>query len=199
MKRLIILIALCFSINSFAQNLSPDVQDFKNYVDSNRLMAEQGKLNWSIYYKGLYSRMANLNAPIDMLERTNMLIRDAELYESGKIDLSEFEYRRRSAQVQQASADQSRQNSARTDAIIAQQQSEERERQRSSNIMAIASQFLQSSAPRTLAPAPTLPQSGGMMGFLQSQSVNGLLRYCRYSNGVVNTVNAVELCPMNVQ
>ncbi len=34
-------------------------------------------------------------------------------------------------------------------------------------------------------------------GFLQNQSVNGMNRYCQYSDGVVFTVNAASLCPLN--
>jgi len=35
-----------------------------------------------------------------------------------------------------------------------------------------------------------------VMGTLTSQSVNGSLRYCKYSNGVIVTVNSYELCPV---
>ena len=37
-----------------------------------------------------------------------------------------------------------------------------------------------------------------LMGFLESESVNGMNRYCKYSNGVILTVSAVALCPLSV-
>jgi hypothetical protein len=52
------------------------------------------------------------------------------------------------------------------------------------------------------APVPSVlvPASSGIVpGFLQTQSTSGMLRYCGYSNGVVNTVGAAELCPLNTQ
>ena len=35
-----------------------------------------------------------------------------------------------------------------------------------------------------------------VMGILTGQSINGGLRYCQYSNGVIVTVNSYELCPV---
>ena len=35
-------------------------------------------------------------------------------------------------------------------------------------------------------------------GSLVSQQVNGSLRYCKYSNGVIVTINSYELCPVTV-
>jgi hypothetical protein len=37
-----------------------------------------------------------------------------------------------------------------------------------------------------------------VMGFLKNQKINGLLKYCYYSNGVITTINSYELCPQSV-
>lgn len=34
-------------------------------------------------------------------------------------------------------------------------------------------------------------------GILQSEEVNGMLKYCKYSNGVIITVQMHEFCPMS--
>lgn len=34
---------------------------------------------------------------------------------------------------------------------------------------------------------------------VQDLGVNGLMRYCKYNNGKVYTVNAVELCQMSIE
>ncbi len=36
-------------------------------------------------------------------------------------------------------------------------------------------------------------------GFLQSQTVNGSVKYCRYSNGVILTVGIIDLCPLSAE
>ena len=47
---------------------------------------------------------------------------------------------------------------------------------------------------------PVAPASpSGLTGFLQDQSTDRGLRYCRYSNGVVATFSAVDLCPLQTQ
>ena len=35
-------------------------------------------------------------------------------------------------------------------------------------------------------------------GFLRSQSTSGQNKYCTYSNGVIITISAVELCPLSI-
>lgn len=66
-------------------------------------------------------------------------------------------------------------------------------------LIAYSAALLQAGGPKSLAPptaAPSPPMPGVMMGFLKTQQVNGFLRYCTYSNGVVLTVQSVDLCPM---
>lgn len=44
------------------------------------------------------------------------------------------------------------------------------------------------------------PPSSAMTYFLQQDlGVHGLMHYCKYSNGKVYTVNATDLCPMQVE
>jgi len=195
MRKIAIALSLFVSLNCYGQS----IDEFKTYIETHRSIAEAGEINWSAYFRGLYSRMVNLNAPGDMLERTSRMIRDAELYEAGSIDRSEFEYRQRSMNVQQANADRARENAARADAIIAQQQVDARDQQRSSAVLAVAAQLLQAGAPRALAPVPMAAAPAGLMGFLQDQSINGTLRYCKYSNGIVNTISVMQICPLNSQ
>jgi len=54
-------------------------------------------------------------------------------------------------------------------------------------------QIMNSMQPRT---APQ--QSPAMMqGFLQQNTQNGAVRYCKYSNGVITTISSVNLCPLS--
>lgn len=34
-------------------------------------------------------------------------------------------------------------------------------------------------------------------GILKSHYVNGTLRYCVYTNGVVNSISSLDICPLN--
>jgi outer membrane lipoprotein SlyB len=38
---------------------------------------------------------------------------------------------------------------------------------------------------------------GSLAGSLTGQHVDGFLRYCAYSNGVVNTISSTALCPIS--
>lgn len=38
-----------------------------------------------------------------------------------------------------------------------------------------------------------------IFGSLVEQKTNGALKYCKYSNGVIITVNNYELCPISIQ
>jgi hypothetical protein len=42
------------------------------------------------------------------------------------------------------------------------------------------------------------PQQG-MLYFLSSDQVNGSLRYCKYSNGAIQTVGSVYFCPQSIR
>jgi hypothetical protein len=71
------------------------------------------------------------------------------------------------------------------------------QKQSSDALLATGAQLMQASVPHTLTPAAA--PASIIPGNLQSQSTSGALRYCKYSNGVVNTINIVNLCPLNTQ
>lgn len=202
MKRLIALCSIFASLHCMAQPSQADFQDLQNYANTNHALAKSGQLPWSTYYKNLFSRLAALNAPTDLLDRTNRLIRYSEQYESGQIDKEYFQSRQSIIQAEQTNSD-----AARRTELIAQRRADEipsdpqGENQRQTVLLGAAAALMQAGAPRMLPQQPSmqLPPATGMMGFLQSQSVNGMLRYCRYSNGVVNTINSMNLCPLNTQ
>jgi hypothetical protein len=158
----------------------------EEYVAYKRPLAERGTLPWSDYYRGLYNLSAQAGAPGDFLGRVNDAIRDAEQYEAGTITESEFNYRQRALNAANMAAGQRRAQQAQ---------------QTNAAQLAVAAQLLQASGPHTLpSPQPQVATSPAViLGFLQNQSVNGALRYCRYSNGVVTTIRSVDLCPVNTQ
>ena len=129
MKKLLMMVASCLSLQCTAQSAPPAVEDLGNYIAANAPLAESGKLLWSEFYKQVFAKLVALNASGDMLERENKLIRYAELYESGKIDKSDFEYRRRMLQAEAASADQAARSAEQAqralDQQIAEQQAEQ--------------------------------------------------------------------------
>lgn len=45
----------------------------------------------------------------------------------------------------------------------------------------------------------SMPVATGLTGFLKSQSTNGSLRYCTYSNGIIATLNFSQMCPLSTQ
>jgi hypothetical protein len=205
MKRLLVLIMSIAAFNCSAQSITPGEQELKDYIDSHRPLVDNGQLKLSAYSKEIYSRLVLLGASHSLLNRFNVRIRDAELLEDGKIDKGEFDFRSRAADGVEQAENQAeeiayqRQRAETESRLQALRQEDASARQQStSNTLAIAAQLLQSSGPHTLAPPPNIPV-GGMVGFLKNQSVNGFLRYCRYSNGVVNTINSTDLCPMQTQ
>lgn len=169
------------------------IEHAKAYVAENKPRAQRGELSWSSYYRGGYEFFSRAGAPGDMLARINEAIRDSEEYEQGKISLSEFEYRKRALEAKDRTARQG----------YAEQEEQQRaiRAQQVATQIAAAAQIMQASAPRPLAPPVQVASapSNVIMGFLQAQSTNGMLRYCKYTNGVVNTINLVELCPLNTQ
>lgn len=159
----------------------------RNYIDTTRPLAVNGSLKWSEYYERLYNLGAIHNMPGDSLARVNEAIRNAQQYEAGAITRDEFDYRMRALDATHRGAEQARMEQVRA-----------QEAQLATAQMAAGLQLMQASQPHVLAPAvSTATAPVGLMGFLQSQSVNGFLRYCKYSNGVINTISSVSLCPLS--
>ena len=52
--------------------------------------------------------------------------------------------------------------------------------------------------PYTLPPQTAQPQKPMVpAGILKNHYVNGTLRYCVYTNGVVNSISSLDICPLN--
>jgi hypothetical protein len=162
---------------------NPAAGNLQRYVATQKPRAEAGDIKWSEYFRGAYNLGLLANVPGDTLERLNNGIHSADLYESGAISKAEFDYQRRALGAADITAQQGRVRQAR---------------QASAAQFAAGYQLMQASQPHTLPQAqPTPPMV--LMGFLQGESINGTLRYCRYSNGVVNTIGVASLCPLNTQ
>ena len=184
MRRIIILMAI-FIAGCGAMEQRQAVRHAENYVADKKPMAERGEILWSDYYKGLYNFFIAADAPGAVLAQVNEMGRVAENYEAGRISKSDFDYERRVAEVRTRGAAQAR--------------AYEQAQLGAAQTLATA-QLLQATAPRPAYVAPAAAPAGfGLVGFIKSQSTNGMLRYCTYSNGVVKTVNSIDLCPMDTQ
>lgn len=161
-----------------------NVLALQQYITENRPLAENGTITWSQFYEGAYARAAAAGAPGDSLARINDTIRYAQQYEAGSISRAEFEYYRRAAGADEASAQEKR---------------AENDRARRAQGLAEAAAAIQIMQQGRLPPteSPTSPII--LPGMLRSQSVNGFLRYCRYSNGVIVTISSIDLCPLNLE
>lgn len=115
----------------------------------NKPLAEQGKIKWSDYYKGLYQQGLTLQSPIQpaFLEQVNNLIKRAQEYESGQITKDQFDGYRRDYQVTMAKAYQA--------AAVQTHQQQALDAQTSAAQMGAAAQLLQAGQPR---PATTATQ-----------------------------------------
>lgn len=171
---------------------SPQAQAFEAYIAENRPKAEQGAMKWSAYFEGAYQHALETSQPGWYLRSIGHMIKSAREYEAGSITLDEFKDRRRAEQADNA---EKRQVAA-----------EKVQAERSARYAAAAAAYR---PPTPLVPyvmpthQPTpmrpLPASAGGLGFLKNQSVNGTLKYCHYSNGVVNTISSIDLCPMSTE
>lgn len=164
---------------------SPAKKEFDRYASETRPQVGV-TVSWSDYFEGLYSRAQTANAPANILANMNDAIFLAKQYEKGEIDKDTFDYRRRAIGAASQEIEQRRQAQAQANAT---------------NQMAAGLAMMQASGPRTLAPQASAQPSPatGIMGVLQSQSVSGTLRYCKYSNAVVNTIGSIDLCPLSIQ
>jgi hypothetical protein len=205
MKKMLVLLAAIAALNCSAQSETLGEQELKIYIDSNRSLVESGQMKLSDYSKGIFSRIAALGASRSTLNRVNVRIRDAELLEAGKIDRAEFDFRSRAAdaieqqerQAEDLAYEKQREETESRIRLLQQQDATARQ-QGASNTLAVAAQLLQAGGPRLMAPPPNAPVSS-MAGFLKSQSISGFLRYCAYSNGIVTTINSIDLCPLQTQ
>lgn len=97
---------LIFSIAGCATPENPRTANYRNYIEKNRPLVEQGKLKWSDYYMGLYSAAIDSRAPSYVLSQINSLIAHAQNYEAGKTSSEQFAYQRREAQAMTAAQEE---------------------------------------------------------------------------------------------
>lgn len=158
---------------------------FHTYVATQKPRAEAGEIKWSEYYRGAYSLAVAANASGETLALINESIRTADQYEAGEINQSQFEYRRRAiSATQKEAADQHEQQA-------------QMRRAAAISMMAASLQNFQIHPVQPIAQPQIKAPSAMLTGFLQGETANRDLKYCRYSNGVVTTISAVTLCPLS--
>jgi len=190
MKILIFLVAGLLA--ACASGPTPGQLAAQAYVDANRPLAIAGTLKWSTYYLGLYEKQQSGGAPSFVLSTTNNLEATARRYEAGQISKKDFESARRGAQAEVA---------GHYENLATQQRVEQQNRQMlAAQQLAASAAMLNASKPQPVYQTPQPYQPPGnayVTGFLRSQSVNGTMKYCNYSNGAVITLAAYQLCPMS--
>lgn len=75
------------------------------YADVNKPLAQQGKIKWSDYYKGLYDTAAQSGESGQFLMRASNMILAAQSYEDGRINKDQFEALQREARASQTIED----------------------------------------------------------------------------------------------
>lgn len=186
MKKIIILL-LASTLIGCVTGKSPQVLAFERYTAENRPKAEQGTLGWSDYYKGLYQHALAANAPGYLLSSFSSMINHANELDRGIISSEQFMAFRRESQIYIAEANR-----------VANERHRQIQAQESAAAAANFSnalQLMQAGQPRPYQP---VQPASGMTYMLQNQSVNGMLRYCYYHGGIVNTISSVELCPLSI-
>lgn len=178
-------------LTACASGPSPQKIEHDRYVAQNRPLALSGAMKWTVYYDGLYSRMLAAGAPSYALNPIISLMDSAEQLEAGKITEAEFQQKRR---IAQAENQQGFENAQR------QEQAAYNQRQAIGAAQTAAGlAMIQASQPQPymLPVQAPVPQTGNayVTGYIKSQSVNGSLKYCNYSNGAVLTVASYALCP----
>lgn len=178
-------ILLSFVLAGCATGPTPKMLEYKAYVSENLPRAQRGDLKWSEYFTAVYSKAAASNAPGSVLTQMNESIRTAQRYESGAITKEEFDHSRRATHADGLAASQ-----RATEQATSQQSVD------SAAMLAAGIQMMQASQPQPVA-YPAYQQARGNAyapGYLRSQSQNGTLRYCNYSNGAIITVAAYQTC-----
>lgn len=180
------------SVGCTMNRRGPDYSALTVYSKENRPQAESGTIPWSQYYKGAYSKMLEVGAPGFALAGMNESINTALQYESGKITKDEFDYRRRAIQADMSTRSQQENTRAQED----QSRKEAAGQAAMAAALSASAQMMQLSRPYTI-PQSQMPINGLSMTWpLSSQSTSGTLRYCKYSNGAISTINIIDLCPM---
>lgn len=187
MKITILLAALL--LTACASGPSREQIALNQYIQQSLPLAGAGKMKWSTYFAEVYERGERAGMAGVMLDAVNLSSGYALEYEAGTITKEEFDYKTRAARTKaetylQSVADQDAQ---RRQALGAAQ-------------LAAGLAMMNASQPQYAAPSPqsyTPPRPSGnayVTGYIRSNTVNGSLRYCNYSNGAVITVAASSVC-----
>lgn len=189
-------IVVALLLSACATQPSKEALAMKQYMETQRPLAGTS-ISWVQYYEGLYNHAVAARFPGEMLLQFNEAIRLAKDLEAGRITQEQFDDRRR---------DLNARTTMKQERIVAQEQAQRDEQYAAaSRQLTATAQLMAANAQRTIqaqaaanAAANARPSPGsGVVGFLKNQSTNGTLRYCNYSNGVVNTINIVDLCPLS--
>jgi hypothetical protein len=183
----IITILACLVLAGCASRPSRQAVEFQNYIAQQKPRAQAGEIKWSKYYADLYLKAAAAGSPGFRLYSINQASGAALRYEAGEINKDQFDYEIRAIRAADTSAG---------DAAMAQERDEANQRaQLGVNQMAAGVALMQASQPRPITPLPVPQAPTTTYGGLRSQSINGQLKYCRYSNGVVTTISSWANCP----
>lgn len=141
---LLLLLAGCAA--SYRQpQTDPKVAELRNYIETNKPLAESGAIKWSTYYAGLYNRHVNIRTSPRIVQIINQMQWDAQQYENSSITKEEFEFRQRDKRAQITAIAQQ---------VSAQEQADQRAR------AALALQLMQTNQayqPKALTFAPITP------------------------------------------
>jgi hypothetical protein len=89
-------------------------KEYGDWRQQGKARAERGELKWSEYYRGCFSRLADLPNGADgkaaELEYYHLMISHALEYEAGRLTISQFEEKRRLAQIEKARNKEARKN-----------------------------------------------------------------------------------------
>lgn len=85
---------------------SSQMKAYGEWVNEGKARAERGELKWSDYYRGCFAKLVEsperVNGKSFELEYLHKMIGYAQEYESGSIKFTEFEEKRRLAQIVRA-------------------------------------------------------------------------------------------------
>jgi len=120
--------------------------ELRSYIETNKPLAENGAVKWSVYYSGLYQRHLAIGTSPQIIQVINQMQWDAQQYENASITKEEFEFRQRDKRARITAIAQQ---------IAAQQQADQRAR------TALALQLMQAnqaSQPQPLTYTPITPR-----------------------------------------
>lgn len=189
--RIVPALVMAIVLGACAAPSNPAYDAFQSYISTNKPRAEYGYMKWSEYYGGLHFHASAAGAPGYVLANYNEAIKISHDLEAGRIDKNEHGYRLRALQADGRS---------KQEAASAQARDEDMRRQQLGTAQMLAGvQMMQASQPQAYQPpvaTPAQPHGNAYVtGYLRTQTQNGTLRLCNYTNGAVITVASHQICP----